>query len=146
VEEVCHVCEKTFQGYLSERRKRQQRRHVTCCSRSCRNVYTSLLLGGDGTWVLGGRYNKKRDRGWPWRKVRLRYLHFVNFTCEGCGEEATTVHHLHQTAAGGAVLDPTNLMAVCKDCHDNMHEQLNEGAFWCSFEGLGFDRTLAEVT
>ena len=144
VEEACHVCEKRFQSYLSEHRKRQQRRHVTCCSRACRNVYTSLFLGGDGTWVPGGRYNKKRVRGWKWRKARLRYLRHVGFTCEGCGAHATAVHHLHQTAGGGPLLDPANFMAVCNDCHDNMHEQLREGAFWDSFEGIAFDRVLAE--
>lgn len=29
-----------------------------------------------------------------------------------------------------------NLMAVCRSCHDNMHEQIKIGSFWCSFEGV----------
>jgi 5-methylcytosine-specific restriction endonuclease McrA len=55
--------------------------------------------------------------------------------CEGCGgAPITQVHHLHPTASGGALYDFDNLMAVCNDCHDNMHAQLREGAFWDSFE------------
>lgn len=133
--ETCQVRGTDFESRLCETLKREERNHITCCSRSCRNVYTSLLLGGDGTWIEGGRYNPKRDRGYLWRKTRLQYLRLVGGRCEGCqGHPATEVHHLHPLALGGSLVDFYNLMAVCDDCHDNMHTQIREGAFWCSFE------------
>ena len=135
--ETCQVCGDPFDSYVCETRKRVERGHVPCCSRDCRNVYTSLLLGGDGTWIEGGRYNPKRSRGSKWREVRAAYIaQLPNPVCEGCsGAPITQVHHLHPTASGGDLYDFNNLMAVCDDCHDNMHAQLREGAFWDSFEG-----------
>lgn len=131
VMETCHVCGKEFVSYLSEHHRRIAKHHVPCCSRACRNRYTSLLLGGDGNWVEGGRYNPKRKRGSTWRKVRQAYLESIGYTCEGCGlNKAIEVHHLVPVAGGGALLDFDNLMAVCADCHDNMHEQLKNGAFY----------------
>jgi 5-methylcytosine-specific restriction endonuclease McrA len=135
MEIMCTVCGSVFDSYLSEQRKRVDRGHVPCCSTSCRNTYTSLLLGGDGSWVPGGRYKPSRDRGYAWRKTRARYISLVGSVCEGCsGASVEQVHHLHPVAAGGDMYDFDNLMAVCRDCHGNMHEQLREGAFWCSFE------------
>jgi 5-methylcytosine-specific restriction endonuclease McrA len=68
----------------------------------------------------------------------------VGDVCEGCcSAPVEHVHHLHPRALGGALYDFDNLMAVCWDCHDNMHAQLLEGAFWCSFEGVEFDAALA---
>ena len=134
VQLLCVVCNKLFDSYVSEHRKRIHRNHVTCCSRSCRNTYTSLLLGGDGNWVEGGQYNVKRQRGYTWRLVRDAYMKHVGGVCEGCGGSATQVHHLYPVAAGGELYDFDNLMAACSDCHDNMHTQLRNGAFWCSLE------------
>lgn len=133
---TCKVCGKSFDSYLSEARKRVEREHVACCSRDCRNVYTSLLLGGEGTWVPGGQYNSKRQRGFRWRQVRAAYIAQLSRpVCEGCeGAPITQVHHLRPTAAGGDLYAFDNLMAVCDDCHTNMHEQLQEGAFGSLFE------------
>jgi 5-methylcytosine-specific restriction endonuclease McrA len=133
---TCTICHKPFDSYRSEERKRQVRGHQPCCSRSCRNTYTSLLLGGSGEWVEGGKYKPSRNRGYFWRVIRKRYLEQVGGQCEGCGIPAVEVHHLHPVAAGGAIHAFDNLMAVCKDCHENMHGQLAKGAFRCSFEGV----------
>lgn len=130
VPSTCRICGKMFDSYASEQRKRDTNGHVACCSRDCRNVYTSLLLGGDGTWVRGGRYNAKRQRGPQWRRIRAQYLKHVGGTCEGCNAApAIEVHHLFPVAGGGELLDFDNLMACCRDCHVNMHEQLRAGAF-----------------
>ena len=131
----CAVCGEQFSSYLCEQLKRERRGHTPCCSRSCRNSYTSRLLGGDGCWVPGGQYKPSRNRGSAWRKVRQAYLAAVGGRCEGCSAApAVHVHHLHPVAAGGGLLDATNLMAVCKGCHDNMHWQLSHGHFWDSME------------
>jgi len=142
VELTCAVCGKLFESYISEQRKRVIRNHIACCSRDCRNRYTSLLLGGDGTWVEKGKYKASRDRGPTWRKVRAEYLRLSRWTCEGCEGLGTIVHHLHPVAAGGDLYAFDNLMTVCSNCHKNMHEQLTEGAFWCSFEGVQYDNAL----
>ncbi len=127
---TCEVCGKEFESRLSEQRKREERGHVTCCSRGCRNSYTSLLLGGDGTWAP--RPGKRRRLVDPttWRKTRAAYLALAGRTCEGCdGALVVDVHHLHPVARGGDPYSFDNLMGVCKDCHYNMHEQLRAGAF-----------------
>ncbi len=131
---ICVVCDSLFDSYLSEARKREERGHVPCCSEGCRNSYTSLLLGGDGTWVPGGQYKRSRNRGYRWRVVRQQYLTLVRGRCEGCEAPAVEVHHLHPVAAGGDLLAFDNLMACCKSCHENMHWQLAAGHFRCSFE------------
>jgi|GEM_PF-6521888 len=134
---TCQVCGVGFDSYVSEQAKRTERNHITCCSRACRNVYTSLLLGGDGTWS-SDRRSAKRRRGHQWRLTRAAYLKTVGPTCEGCsGAPITEVHHLHPVAGGGEPYSFDNLMAVCKPCHDLMHEQLRRGVFWDSFEGTG---------
>lgn len=131
---VCSVCALAFRSYVSEHRKRADRGHVTCCSRACRNVHTSRLLGGAGTWVPGGNHGPARNRGKYWRRIRNDYMRSVGRVCEGCGAKAIHVHHLRPLSRGGELLDLDNLMAVCISCHENMHNQLRAGAFWCSFE------------
>lgn len=141
---ICYVCGKMFDSYVSEQRKRDERGHMTCCSVACRNVYTSLLLGGDGSWVSSGQNNPKRLSSWHWKRVRIAYLASVDGQCEGCEfVPAEHVHHLYPRALGGPLYDFDNLMAVCRDCHNNMHDQLRAGAFWSSFEGVKFDAELS---
>jgi HNH endonuclease len=133
---VCVNCSTPFDSYLSEARKRQARNRMPCCSTSCRNSYTSKLFGGDGTWIPSGAYPRsKRFRMgasyFAWRRVRQLYLAAVGGTCEGgCGgARAVQVHHLVPVAMGGPLLEFDNLMAVCLDCHENMHWQLRRGDF-----------------
>lgn len=142
--ETCTVCGAEFDSYLSEARKREARGHKPCCSRACRNSYTSTLLGGDGEWVPGGKYKPGR-LDYRWRVVRAAYLQMVGNVCEGCeGAPVEHVHHLHPRGMGGAVYRFDNLMAVCADCHLNMHDQIRAGAFWDSFEGVEFDAGLPD--
>lgn len=122
----CVVCKKEFKKRQSEIAKMSPGA-VHCCSIDCRNRYTSLLLGGDGTWNASEDKQSKRKRP-GWRKIRNQYMKMVNYVCEGCGGVATDVHHLAPYALSqDNSFD--NLMAVCKSCHEIMHEQLNEGVF-----------------
>lgn len=130
---VCSVCAAPFDSYKSEERKRQDRGHAACCSRACRNIFTSRLLGGDGTWVEGGRYDKPNQRP-GWAKTRRMYMRSVGGACEGCGASAIEVHHLRPLARGGELLDFDNLMAVCGVCHKGMHAALRAGLFDDCFE------------
>ena len=80
---------------------------------------------------------KSKSRGYVWRKVRKQYLDMVGHWCEGCGgAKAVNVHHLHQTADGGQMYDFDNLMAVCRECHDQMHDDLRRGLFDCCLEAV----------
>ena len=42
-------------------------------------------------------------------------------SCENCGRRAVDIHHLVFRSHGGGN-DIENLMALCRDCHDEAHE------------------------
>jgi 5-methylcytosine-specific restriction protein A len=63
-----------------------------------------------------------------WGRLRQQYLTDHYYICEICGKPADTVHHkIHITARN--INDPlitlncANLMAVCRDCHDSLHDR-----------------------
>lgn len=75
-------------------------------------------------------YNNKK-----WKKLRLGYL-IYHPLCEKCLEKnivksAEDVHHINSpfddnlsdSERLGRLLDPNNLMALCKECHGNLHRQ-----------------------
>jgi 5-methylcytosine-specific restriction protein A len=50
----------------------------------------------------------------------------ANPLCQLCQQQgtirpATVVHHIRELSQGGARLDPSNLMAVCADHHEQIH-------------------------
>ena len=65
-----------------------------------------------------------------WRKLRDTYMH-KHPLCEECLKQgkvtpAEDIHHKKSPFKGGEInynllLDPENLMALCKDCHGNLH-------------------------
>lgn len=65
-----------------------------------------------------------------WRKLRDTYMH-SHPICEECLKQgkvtpAEDIHHKRSPFKGGEInysllLDPENLMALCKDCHGNIH-------------------------
>ena len=67
-----------------------------------------------------------------WRKLREVYMH-EHPLCERCLEKgslvpAEDIHHIRSPFKGGEVnygllLDHDNLMAVCKKCHQEIHNQ-----------------------
>ena len=84
-------------------------------------------------------YNKyiesKRDkqradfyRSYRWQKLRKQVLEDNNYMCMKCKErgrvrEATEVHHIEQLATNWSKrLDYDNLMALCYDCHHEIHD------------------------
>lgn len=79
------------------------------------------------------KYNVRRGspskRGYDatWVKVRKTYL-MQHPMCEQCEKEgritpAREVHHIKAINDGGARLDPDNLMAVCRPCHQKFTEE-----------------------
>ena len=70
-----------------------------------------------------------------WRRLRFRYLQ-QHPLCERCKEAgkytpATDVHHVNPIewattleAMTARAYNPTNLMALCPDCHAEIHREL----------------------
>ena len=59
-------------------------------------------------------------------KLRMLYKKYRKTECEICGIDkkqvrALTVHHIDHNRENN---DPSNLMTLCRDCHDNEHDML----------------------
>lgn len=68
----------------------------------------------------------KRGYGSDWRKLRGWYIQQHPFCedCKACGKvtPAVDVHHIKKIADRPDLrLEPTNLRALCKSCHDAAH-------------------------
>lgn len=71
-----------------------------------------------------------------WQKLRLQALSKTNYLCAVCIKNdmttpATEVHHIAPVETGANLLhmkqlcyDPSNLIAVCKECHKKEHINL----------------------
>jgi 5-methylcytosine-specific restriction endonuclease McrA len=59
----------------------------------------------------------RRGYGADWQRVRLVVLERDHHRCRWCGARATTVDHVRPLVAGGARLDPANLVAACVGCN-----------------------------
>lgn len=73
------------------------------------------------------RRGSAQERGYDadWQRARGRYL-LLHPLCErheakGGVVPATMVHHIIPIEQGGARLDPENMMALCRDCHEGIH-------------------------
>lgn len=65
---------------------------------------------------------KRRKESKSYRQKRMEYLH-ANIWCEVCGREiATQIHHRHTRGTGGKLDDKENFVAVCFDCHMDIHK------------------------
>jgi 5-methylcytosine-specific restriction protein A len=62
------------------------------------------------------RHKIRRDRGRPWRRTRAAVLARNVWTCQRCGNPATTVDHITPLARGGTD-DPSNLQSLCAACN-----------------------------
>ena len=60
--------------------------------------------------------------------LRLACLMRDNFTCQKCGKKETLLeaHHIVWTTKSGKD-SIYNLITLCEDCHDNMHETGESG-------------------
>ena len=65
-----------------------------------------------------------RAAGRRYARVRGAVLERDDYTCqtEGCHQTATQIHHIHQVHQGGAMYDPSNLVALCGRCHRALHD------------------------
>jgi predicted restriction endonuclease len=59
-------------------------------------------------------------------KVYLDYFDIKTeneLICEACGNMAVDIHHIHGRGKGKDII--TNLMALCRKCHDRAHSSKN---------------------
>ena len=60
-----------------------------------------------------------------WRDVRIRYMraHPLCQQCQAYGrtKAAFLVHHIKPINEGGARYDTANLLALCNECHEEIH-------------------------
>lgn len=127
---VCAECGVPFKKRVSEIHKAEEAGHRHMCSRSCRNTSTSKLLGGDGTWVAGGRHGAARSRGKEWRYAKAAALARDGYSCQQCDTtENLEVHHWEPYFISfDNSLD--NLVTLCRPCHQDKHEEYRREGFY----------------
>jgi 5-methylcytosine-specific restriction endonuclease McrA len=64
----------------------------------------------------------RRGYGRKWDTMRAQWL-AAHPLCR-CGAPAVLVHHIRPISAGGAALDPANLISLCRACHGVAHKEL----------------------
>lgn len=92
-----------------------------------KDKYTArLIASADADWAakkatFDADYAKYLRSG-AWAKKRRLVLERCGGLCEGCGSDnATEVHHLTYEHVQNEFL--WELVGVCKDCHDRVHEE-----------------------
>lgn len=55
-----------------------------------------------------------------WKSKRAEVMRRDKFTCQGCHGRATEVHHLTYANVGDELL--FQLIALCEDCHQRVHD------------------------
>ena len=70
--------------------------------------------------------NVHRTYGRAWKRIRDRYVH-KHPLCEQCLKEGRyvaveEVHHIVPLAEGGSN-DESNLMSLCRSCHEKIHRE-----------------------
>jgi hypothetical protein len=70
--------------------------------------------------ITGKQYQKGEQLGF--QNVRAYVLHRDEYKCQGCGakEVSLQVHHIQQRKDKGSD-KPSNLITLCKKCHDGLH-------------------------
>ena len=66
-----------------------------------------------------------------WRNLAEAYRKQHNYLCERCHQPASTVHHIKELTPANindpsVALNPDNLMLVCHECHDKIHERFQQ--------------------
>ena len=67
-------------------------------------------------------YLKSKD----WKERRKELMIEANWECCKCGEKAKQLHHLNYHCLGEEELNE-DVVALCKDCHDEIHGKGNYG-------------------
>ena len=107
------------------------------------------MNGGEGPAVhLNRREPEFADafyKSWPWKRCRASYLASVGNLCERCLKAglivpADQVHHKTKLTPENlndpsVTLNWDNLMALCSDCHHEIHAKVHERRYRIDEEG-----------
>lgn len=86
---------------------------------------------------IAKRSKKRAKEETEYSKVRRVYLeHFPVCEVWNCGEKSTEIHHL-QGKVGSLLIDVNNFLAVCRKCHDYIHDN----HAWSIEQGYKIERT-----
>lgn len=76
-------------------------------------------------------FKRKRQSDAKWRSVRKKVLDGSRGMCQArwdvCAGRAVHVHHIQRRSQGGTD-NPSNLLAVCAQCHDAIHRNVAKAA------------------
>ncbi len=61
-----------------------------------------------------------------WGEKRKILMGQADWTCSKCGGKATQLHHINYENIGDEELD-TDVIPLCKDCHDEVHSKGDYG-------------------
>jgi hypothetical protein len=127
---MCAECGSAFKKRISEIRKAEALGSKHMCSRACRNASTSKLLGGDGSWVIGGKHGAARKRGNGWPLAKAAALRRDDQACQQCG--ATGQLEVHHWEPYFISFDNSldNLVTLCRGCHQDKHEEYRREGFY----------------
>lgn len=131
---ACFECGESFRKRISEIAKAEARGYRHMCSRACRNANTSKILGGDGTWAVGGRHGAARKRGKDWPAAKAYVLARDEYACQQCnGKERLDVHHWEPYFISFDN-SPDNLVTLCRECHRVKHEEYRREGFYADLQ------------
>ncbi len=91
-------------------------------------------------WVIGFIQRDEIEKFYKktiWKKLRKEVLEENNYDCQWCkhkGEagKANTVHHIkHLKKYPNLALVKSNLMPVCKECHNELHPEKHYSFMKC---------------
>jgi len=75
-------------------------------------------------------YLKSED----WKERRQELMEQAGWVCSECGEKATQLHHVNYNNIGMEELED-DVIAICNDCHNKIHEKGEYGyedyKGWC---------------
>jgi hypothetical protein len=131
---ACAECGTEFSKRLCEIAKAEVGGHKHMCSRACRNAATSKLLGGDGSWVIGGKHGPARSKGKDWRYAKAEALKRDNYECQQCAAKDTLEVHHWEPYAISFDNSPDNLVTLCRDCHQDKHEEYRREGFYADLQ------------
>jgi len=90
------------------------------CSTGCQEEYEQQFEQKSLNQVS----EKRQDQEKIYKSIRKIYLE-NNPNCEVCGEEASEIHHKNGRN-GDRLNDITFFMAICRGCHNYVHEHPKE--------------------
>lgn len=131
----CAECGESFRKRLSEIARSETLGYLHMCSRACRNAHTSKLLGGDGSWIKGGKHKaqpKKYGKDWP--NAKRFALERDGRKCQQC--DATSNLDVHHWEPYSISFDnsPDNLVTLCRECHKAKHEEYRREGFYADLQ------------